>query len=69
MSPKYASIQDWLKISGLGRTTVYHLIAEGKLHAVKAGTRTLVDVEHGLAWLAARPAADIRCVRPTRVAA
>ena len=68
MQPTYASIQDWLKISGLGRTTIYHLLAEGKLRAVKAGTRTLIDVEHGLAWLTAQPAADIKCVRPARAA-
>jgi excisionase family DNA binding protein len=68
MQPKFASIQDWLKISGLGRTTVYHLIAEGKLKAIKAGTRTLIDVEHGLVWLHALPPADIKCAREYKAA-
>lgn len=48
MQPQYVSIDAWTKISGLGRTTTYSLIGEGKLRAVKAGRRTLIDVPAGL---------------------
>jgi excisionase family DNA binding protein len=58
--PRFASIRDWCRISGMGRTTVYQRIASGELRAVKLGTRVLIDVESGLAWLSSLPAADIR---------
>ncbi len=63
MQPQFASIDNWSVISGLGRTKTYYLLAEGHLRAVKAGKRTLVDVQHGLAWLRAQPVAEIRAKR------
>lgn len=60
-TPKYATVDNWTALSGLGRSSTYYLLAQQKLRAIKAGRRTLIDVDHGLAWLASQPAADIRC--------
>lgn len=64
MQPSFTSIKNWTEISGLGRTTTYYLIKEQRLKAIKAGRRTLIDVEAGMAYLRSQPAADIRCARP-----
>jgi len=60
---KFAQINDFCRISGLGRTTVYYRLADGCLRAVKVGKRTLIDVDAGLAWIASQPPAVIRCGR------
>lgn len=39
------SILDAAKALGIGRSTTYELINDGKLHAIKLGRRTLVTVE------------------------
>ena len=62
-TPKYTPIPGWCNISGMGRTTSYEAMARGDLRAIKVGRRTLIDVEHGLAWLANLPVADIRTGR------
>ncbi len=64
MHPKFTTIEGWTALSGIGRTKTYELLGEGKLRAVKAGKRLLIDVEHGLAFMAALPAAVIGS--PTR---
>lgn len=38
------SIKETRRALGLGRTTIYKLLATGQLERVKAGTRTLVTV-------------------------
>jgi hypothetical protein len=38
---------------------VYKALSRGDLKAVKLGKRTMIDVQHGLAWLASLPAARI----------
>jgi len=43
----------------MGRSSTYEALARGDLRAIKLGTRTLIDVAHGLAWLASLPAARI----------
>lgn len=63
MQPEFASIDQWVKLSGLGRTTTYSLISQGKLRAVKAGRRTLIDVPAGIAWINSLPEAEVRCGR------
>jgi excisionase family DNA binding protein len=40
-----ASINDTSRALGIGRTSVYRLIAEGKLATVKIGRRTLIKTE------------------------
>ena len=54
--PAFCTIQQWIDISGIGRSKTYELIASGKLTARKLGSRTLVDVQQGLAYLNALPA-------------
>ncbi|BCA59301.1 helix-turn-helix domain-containing protein [Sphingomonas sp. HMP6] len=45
MEPLAVSINDTAKALSLGRTSIYALIAEGKLEAFKLGRRTLVKAE------------------------
>lgn len=45
MGDRYTlSIKETREALGLGRTTIYKLLATGQLDRVKAGTRTLVTV-------------------------
>ena len=69
MEPKFATIETWLALTGLGRSKTYYLLAEGTLRAIKAGKRTLIDVEHGLAWLRSQPAAEVHCNRSRKLPA
>ncbi len=57
--PAYATVPGWCAVSGMKRTTTYHEISRGNLRAIKLGARTLVDVAHGLAWLARLPLATV----------
>ncbi|WP_287994846.1 hypothetical protein [Acidiphilium sp.] len=57
--PFYAGMAEWTAISGISRTRTYTLLATGQLRAKRVGNRTLVDVRHGLTWLAAQPDAEI----------
>ncbi len=68
-SPKYATIENWLGISGMGRRSTYDELGRGNLKAIKVGARTLIDVEAGLAWLRSRPPAVIRAPRERQQAA
>ena len=45
MEPLAVSIKDAAKALGLGRTSIYAMIADGRLEAFKIGRRTLVRVE------------------------
>ena len=58
--PARATINDWCKLSGMGRSATYEALGRNDLRAVKLGTRVLIDVLHGLAWLDSLPAAAIR---------
>lgn len=59
IDPKFATLKQWSRIAGIGRTTTYKLIAEKRLHAIKVGSRLLVDVDQGLRLLRSLPAPDI----------
>ena len=64
MRPAFATINQWCLISGLGRRVVYELIGQGQLRAIKRGSTTLVDVDHGLAYLRSLPPAKIKAAAP-----
>jgi hypothetical protein len=59
--PRYASINVWCELSGLGRTSTYAAIRRGELRAKKFGKKTLIDLQQGLEWLASLP--DIKPVK------
>lgn len=58
--PAFASLSDWCRLSGMGRTVTYEALGRGDLRARKIGSRTLIDVAHGLGWMNALPPAAIR---------
>lgn len=45
MDPVTVTIEGAVEATGLGRTTLYTLISEGKLATVKVGRRTLVRTD------------------------
>ena len=45
MEPLAVSINDTARMLGVGRTTVYEMIKDGRLEAFKLGRRTLVRVD------------------------
>ena len=57
--PHYAPIPRWCAMSGMGRSKTYDHLGRGDLRAVKVGNRTLIDVAHGLTWMASLPQAEI----------
>jgi hypothetical protein len=60
LTPKFGTIDTWLSLSGMGRRATYDALGRGNLHAVKVGSRTLINIEAGLLWIASQPAAKIR---------
>jgi hypothetical protein len=63
--PKFASVKNWCRISGMSRTGTYYALGRGDLKAIKLRGRTLVDVEAGLTWQRSMPPAQIRPPKPT----
>ena len=59
-TPKFALLPQWCALSGMSRTATYNALGRGDLKAIKVGSRTLLDVEAGLAWLRSLPPAQIR---------
>jgi excisionase family DNA binding protein len=49
------SIDEFCKLSGLGRTFIYQAIADGKLVARKAGSRTILLPPDARAYLEGLP--------------
>jgi excisionase family DNA binding protein len=45
MEPLAVSINDAARVLGLGRTSIYAMIGDGRLEAFKLGRRTLVKVD------------------------
>ena len=52
---RFISIRDFGDTYGPRRTQTYDLIAARKLHAVKIGPRTMIDVESAEQWAASLP--------------
>ena len=65
-SPLYCSIADWVKISGLSRSSVYELLGRGAITAVKFNSKTLIDCQSGRAYLRSLPRAEITTGRTRR---
>jgi len=57
--PRYAPIPRACDLLGIGRTKLYDYAGKGLIRVVKAGGRSLVDIEQALAWMATLPAAEI----------
>jgi hypothetical protein len=66
LRPAFTTIDGWQALSGMGRRSTYDELGKGNLRAVKRGSRTLIDVEAGLAWLRSLPPAKIRAPRPAK---
>ena len=45
MDPVTVTIQNAVHILGLGRTTIYELIGQGKLKTIKIGRRRLITTD------------------------
>ena len=64
VEPLFASIKDCGRIAGLSSVTIYRLIAAQRLTAVKAGTKTLVEMTSLRLFLASLPRFVGRTGRP-----
>ena len=62
-TPISYTIDDTRGVLGIGRSRIYELIGEGKLTAVKSGSRTLVLADSVRSYVASLPAADIRTAK------
>jgi excisionase family DNA binding protein len=47
-----ASIQDFIRISGLGNTTVYQMLNRGEIESVNVGRRRLIVIDSYRRYLA-----------------
>jgi hypothetical protein len=57
--PKFGPLPIWCAISGVGRSKTYQMLGSGELRGIKVGHRLLIDIEAGLAALAAMPVARV----------
>ena len=54
------SVDDATKISGIGKTKLYELIAQNKIVARKFGRRTLISYESLESWMKSLPLSSER---------
>ena len=52
---RYVSIRTWCRITGLGKSTTYEMLADRRIRAIKVGNKTLIDFPHGMAHLDGLP--------------
>lgn len=57
---EFLSVAGACKASGIGRTTLYRLLAEGNIKARKAGTRTLIEARSLADWAETLPVATFK---------
>jgi hypothetical protein len=57
--PRYVPIPKACDLLGIGRTKLYEYAGDGLIRVVKAGGRSLVDIEQALGWMATLPTAAI----------
>ena len=50
------SLEEFCFRNGIGRTTAYKEIKEGRLHPKKVGKRTLISLEEEARWFGSSPA-------------
>ena len=50
------SLEEFCLRNGIGRTTAYKEIKEGRLHPKKVGKRTLISIEEEARWFGSAPA-------------
>jgi hypothetical protein len=62
--PAWATIAEWQRLSGDGRSKTYEKLADGRLRGVKDGKRLKIDVEHGLTQIRNLPPAKIGLRKP-----
>ncbi len=53
--PRARTVRDFCRAYGIGRNMAYELIKAGRIVAVKAGTRTLIDEASAIAWYESLP--------------
>jgi excisionase family DNA binding protein len=58
--PLAVSIQDAVRLSGIGRSSLYEAIRRGELPIRKSGRRTLLMTDDIRRWLASLPGFDRR---------
>jgi excisionase family DNA binding protein len=56
----FLTINEWCAIRRSSRPTAYRMLAAGRLRAVKAGNRTLIETASARAEAASLPAATFR---------
>lgn len=49
------SVNDFAKWAGIGRTTAWKEVNQGRLPAIKVSARTLIRLEDATRWLETRP--------------
>ncbi len=54
--PAFMRIKAWCQLSGMSAAGTYRALNSGSLKAIRMGNRTLIDCEHGLAFLRSLPA-------------
>jgi hypothetical protein len=64
--PEWTTIRGFGEMTGISRSSIYLALGRGDLRAKKFGTRTLIDVPHGLAYVESLPDAKIRTRRRTK---
>jgi excisionase family DNA binding protein len=60
VEPMAAPILDACRFSGLSRSEIYRCLGDGRLQAVKSGSRTLILMDTVRAYLASLPRATFR---------
>lgn len=66
-SPLTLSVAEVCKTTGIGRTSIFNAIRDGKLRAVKLGNRTLIRAEDLKAFLDNLPAISSRSLEDVPV--
>jgi excisionase family DNA binding protein len=60
IEPIAAPIPDVSRVSGLSRSEIYRCLSNGRLEAIKSGSRTLILMDSVRAYLASLPRATFR---------